>query len=96
VDAGPAHLRALREIIYPVLKPERDRAFASPAGFQLLQEDPLQFSAALRTPEAIADLLLMTPHLFRATAEGKAKAAALQSLDLEVDVRVQRFERQAY
>ncbi|WP_415245379.1 hypothetical protein [Thauera sp.] len=36
----------------------------------------------------IADLLSMTPHLFRATPEGRARAAALTALSLTVDAGV--------
>ena len=35
----------------------------------------------------------MTPHLYRASAEGRAKAAALTELSLTVDVRLTRFGR---
>ena len=35
----------------------------------------------------------MTPHLYRATAEGRAKAAALTEIALTVDVRLTRFGR---
>jgi 23S rRNA (guanine745-N1)-methyltransferase len=40
-----------------------------------------------------ADLLAMTPHLYRAKAEGRDKAAALTALSLGVDVRLTCFER---
>ena len=45
--------------------------------------------------EQIADLLTMTPHLYRASAEGRARAAALTVLTLTVDVRLARFARDA-
>jgi 23S rRNA (guanine745-N1)-methyltransferase len=41
--------------------------------------------------EQIADLLAMTPHLYRASAEGRAKAAALTRLAVTVDVSLTRF-----
>jgi len=62
VDAGPEHLRELREIIYPALKPARTT-------------------------------LAMTPHLYRAGSEGRARAAALQVLSVTVDVRLARYLR---
>ena len=43
---------------------------------------------------AIADLLAMTPHLYRASAEGRARAAALSALTMTVDVRLARYRRQ--
>jgi len=36
--------------------------------------------------EQIMDLLTMTPHLYRATQEGKAAAAELSAIQLTVDV----------
>ena len=93
VDPGPGHLLQLRELIYPQLKPERDTPPAVPDGFVLLREEPVRFDFTLATPQQIADLLLMTPHLFRASAEGKARVAALQTLDLSVDVRLQTLQK---
>ena len=93
VDAGPDHLRELREVIYPVLKPERPFNPAPPPGFALNGQDGVRYTTALQGAALIADLLLMTPHLFRATAEGRARAAALTALDVTVDVRLTCFCR---
>jgi 23S rRNA (guanine745-N1)-methyltransferase len=93
VDAGPDHLRELREIIYPSLKPERPPDLQTPAGFSRLPAETLRFSIELTCAEQIADLLTMTPHLHRASAEGRAAAAALTALSLSVDVRLTCFER---
>ena len=96
VDAGPGHLRELREIIYPRLKPERTGSKApTPTGFRHLGTETLGYSCALAGAEQIADLLTMTPHLYRASAEGRARAAALSALTLTVDVRLARFARDA-
>lgn len=93
VDAGPDHLRELREIIYPMLKPERAAEPGAPQGFTCLSVDTLSYSIELAGQETIADLLAMTPHLHRATAEGRGRAAALTDLALTVDVRLKRFAR---
>ena len=95
VDAGPDHLRELREIIYPVVKPERTGVTAAPDGFLYLATESVQYTLKLDGSEQIADLLAMTPHLYRATAEGRARAAALTSLSLTVEVRLQRFGKAA-
>jgi 23S rRNA (guanine745-N1)-methyltransferase len=95
VDAGPDHLRELREIIYPTLKPERTAETREPEGFSSLLTETVRYSLELPGPEQIADLLAMTPHLYRASAEGRAKAAALTSLSVTVDVRLTRFRRVA-
>ena len=93
VDAGPDHLRELREIIYPALKPERPADTQVPAGFGWLSTETVRFPLAIDGAEAIADLLAMTPHLYRASAEGRARAAALTALAVSVDVRLTRFGR---
>ena len=95
VDAGPDHLRELREIIYPVVKPERTSVTAAPDGFICLASESIRYALKLNGSEQIADLLAMTPHLYRASAEGRSRAAALTSLALTVDVRLQRFGRNA-
>ena len=92
VDAGPDHLRELREIIYPSLKPERTAEMQTPEGFSRLPTETVRFSIELTSAEQIADLLTMTPHLYRANAEGRAEAAALRALSLRVDVRLTSFE----
>jgi len=92
-DAGPDHLRELREIIYPSLKPERPAGPQTPPGFRRLPTQTLRFPIELTSAGQIADLLAMTPHLHRASAEGRAKAAALTALSLGVEVRLTCFER---
>ena len=95
VDPGADHLRELRAIIYPTLKPERDGASAVPPGFAPLPGETVRYTLELGTREAIADLLAMTPHLHRATAEGRARVSALEALTLTVDVRLTRLRRGA-
>ncbi len=95
VDAGPEHLRELREVIYPSLKPERDAESPTPPGFVGLSTETLRFPLSLVGAGQIADLLAMTPHLYRASAEGRARAAALTALELTVEVRLTRFGRVA-
>lgn len=93
VDAGPDHLRELRKIIYPTLKPERTGEPPVPDGFTHLATDTIRYSLELTGAGAIADLLAMTPHLYRAKAEGRERLAALESLTVSVDVRLARFVR---
>lgn len=92
-DAGPDHLRELREIIYPSLKPEKPRRDEAPDGFSTLGTETLRFSLTLETQDAIADLLAMTPHLYRAPADGRKKAACLETLTVTVDVRLVCLQR---
>jgi 23S rRNA (guanine745-N1)-methyltransferase len=96
VDAGPDHLRELREIIYPTLKPQRPTETGAPAGFASPHHEAVRFTLELNSQEQIADLLAMTPHLYRASPEGRARAAALTALSLTVDVRIARFDAECH
>ena len=96
VDPGTDHLRELRAIIYPTLKPERDTAVGVPPGFAALPGEQLRYTLELTSRESIADLLAMTPHLHRASAAGRARASALETLTLTVDVRLTRLRRRAH
>ncbi|MFG6666108.1 putative RNA methyltransferase [Halomonas sp. HNIBRBA4712] len=91
VEAGPEHLRELRDIIYPRLKAPRAEDADTPAGFTLASTQRVNDRATLRSAEEISDLLAMTPHLYRATAEGRERALALTSLSLSIDVVIKRW-----
>ena len=92
IESGPKHLQELREIIYPVVKPQKEKQ-PNHDGFRLISSESLCFSINLTEREMIADLLTMTPHLFRASAEGKKKAAQLETLSLTVEVEITRLEK---
>lgn len=94
VDAGRDHLRELRAIIYPELKAQRSDELPVPEGFCRLWRRDVRYTLQLEGAAAIADLLAMTPHLYRASAAGRARAAALTSLTLTVDVQLSCFGRQ--
>jgi len=93
VEAGPNHLRELREVIYPTLKPERSTETEVLEGFTHHSSERVSYSIALNGSDAIADLLAMTPHLYRASAEGRARAAALEMLSVTVDARIVIYTR---
>lgn len=90
LDAGPRHLLELREIIYPTLKPEKNEDVVAPEGFTTLETTTERFPLELTSQEQISDLLAMTPHLYRAGAEGIERASALDSLAVTVEVRLTR------
>jgi len=92
-DAGPGHLKQLREVIYPSLKPEKPEISQQPYGFTLVEEEGVSFALSLQGQETIASLLAMTPHLHLAGAEGRARAASLEQLDVAVDVRIKVLAR---
>jgi 23S rRNA (guanine745-N1)-methyltransferase len=94
VDAGPDHLIELRKIIYPSLKPYRENNQV-PEGFRLFATEQISDNFELTSPEQIVDLTAMTPHLYRASAEGREQIAQLKMLSLTLDVSLKIFEKSA-
>ena len=92
-DAGADHLSELRQIIYPALKPVPSATFQAPPGFSLIDERDVRYHTEVVGAANIADLLAMTPHLFRASHEGKQSLAALDTLPISVDVRLRILSR---
>ncbi|MEX0738944.1 MAG: methyltransferase domain-containing protein [Pseudohongiella sp.] len=86
LDPGSEHLRELREIIYPSLRPARENKSDPPAGFERVATESIRYVCDIRNAGLVQDLLTMTPHLYRANAEGRARAAALTSLSVTIDV----------
>lgn len=95
VEAGVDHLRELREIIYPRVKESVATSRPEVPGFSLSDKHSIKYSLALDAQEAVADLLVMTPHLYRASAEGRDKAARLTRLELTVDACISTWRRDA-
>ena len=93
IDAGPQHLRELRDIIYPTLKPTREKETNVPEGFARRASEQICYAISLEGGDVIRDLLTMTPHLYRASAEGREKAAALDQLTLTIDAQLTVWER---
>ena len=92
-DAGADHLSELRQIIYPTLKPAPSATFQAPPGFSLIDERDVRYRTEVVGAANIADLLAMTPHLFRASHEGKQRLAELDTLPISVDVRLRILSR---
>ena len=97
VEPGPDHLQELRQVTYAQLnktEPTKlDDAFA--IGFKQVDEQVLRFSTPPLANETLKDLLLMTPHFFRATQQGREAAAQLDNVSLTVDVVFRSLEKTA-
>ena len=93
VDAGPQHLIELRKVIYPEVRRSESTMLtqACAAGFSEGETSTLQFQTGPLSQLQIHQLLSMTPHLFRATREGKQRAARLDHVSVTVDVVFQRL-----
>ncbi len=88
VEAAPKHLIELRQVVYDEVKQRGLPSLqaAEQSGFTLIHQENLCFSTDELQQAQIADLLQMTPHLYRANQQGKARATELKSIVLTVDV----------
>ncbi len=88
VEPGPDHLKELREIIYvEVRKSEpQDLTYLEVTGFSMVNSQQLKFKTGEIDNKNINNLLLMTPHFYRANKEGREMASHLEKLELTVDV----------
>jgi 23S rRNA (guanine745-N1)-methyltransferase len=93
IDPGPDHLQELRALIYPEVKRSVRPTLVPQPGYRPVSERTLTARAHVATPEAIADLLAMTPHAHRASAEGHARLALAKTLDVTIDVAVRTYAR---
>jgi 23S rRNA (guanine745-N1)-methyltransferase len=94
VDAGSDHLLELREIIYPVLKQARRPVIQVPVGYRRVTEKKIKYSVLVTGSQQASNLLMMTPHAFRATAQGRSRAAELTELSVTVDVTLTTLVKQ--
>jgi 23S rRNA (guanine745-N1)-methyltransferase len=93
VDPGPDHLLELRQIIYPEVRINERAPVVNVDGYTFASERQVRSRAHLASPAIIADLLSMTPHAHRASAEGRTALSARATLDITVDVTLRVFTR---
>jgi len=95
VDPGASHLKQLRQVIYEAVKETKasDVLQFDEEKFSLLSSESLQFETVLADNEQISQLLLMTPHFYRASKAGREAAGKLTRLDLTVDVIFKTLKR---
>ncbi|MGM0631098.1 MAG: putative RNA methyltransferase [Pseudomonadota bacterium] len=91
VDPAGDHLTELKAIIYSEIKTKNEVLPITDSAFELTSEQQVTFPVSLASNQAIKDLLTMTPHLYRTSAEGRERAEALSSLELTADVWVRVF-----
>jgi 23S rRNA (guanine745-N1)-methyltransferase len=95
VYPGPDHLLALRQLIYTEVRASSgfDPAAQLDTLFEPVTEESLHFNFNLETPEAIQDLLAMTPHGQRLKAEARSRIAACGQLQEQADFRLALFRK---
>lgn len=93
VDPGPDHLLELRTIIYPEVRRSERTTQIVTEGYLFISEQRIVATTHVGSPAAIADLLSMTPHAHRASAEGRIALAGYATLDITIDVFLRVFRR---
>lgn len=89
-DPGPEHLIELRSQIYETVRrnPPADISAALIDDWQLSDSINVQFTTPPLSAEQFEQLLVMTPHLYRASREGRERAAKLQNMPVSGDVLI--------
>ena len=82
------HLIELRRIIYPEVRhsPPPSISAAEALGFEQCAQNSVRYQTSVLDRQQLQQLLQMTPHLYRASQEGKQAAQALDQLQLSIDV----------
>lgn len=94
VGPGQDHLMALRRIIYPEVKAyDEQKQTQVFSRLKLEQTASLNFSLHIDNPDAIQQLLGMTPHGQRIDSSAAQALAGLSYLDDEADFRVYVFQK---
>lgn len=92
VTAGRGHLMALKALIYPEITEKQENSAKEYPGFRLAEERTIEFDLELHTNEEIMQLLTMTPHLWRISREGAARAQAATELRDRVQVILRLYQ----
>ena len=92
VDPGLEHLKELRELIYEKVN-HTELTDIETEQFSIVDTQSCKFKTGNIDNENIKNLLSMTPHLFRASKEGKVAASELKMLDLTVDVIIRTLTK---
>lgn len=89
-DPGPEHLIELRSAIYETVRrnPPTDVSAALNESWQLSYSQAVQFTTEPLTAAQFEQLLVMTPHLYRASREGRDRVAKLQDIAVTGDVLI--------
>lgn len=80
VIAGPDHLMALKQIIYPEILRKDKVLHAELNGFRLECSETLEFSFTIDSNDQVRNLLSMTPHFWRISKDGAARLAETDCL----------------
>lgn len=90
VDPAKDHLIDIRRHLYKDIK-ENEKQHACPEGFTALDETRLTVAVPPPSPAVLHDLIMMTPHGYRSTADAIAAATRARYDAITLDVRYTVF-----
>lgn len=91
VESGEDHLIELREILYPSIHDYKATFKDGVAGFECHSEHKLNYRFELTSQVAIQQLLSMTPHIHKASYEGREAVKALESISVTADIKLRWY-----
>ncbi|MCV2402161.1 methyltransferase domain-containing protein [Marinomonas sp. C2222] len=93
VESGAEHLIELRRILYPSVHEYKPTYADGIEGFELLCEQVETYQFSLASQQEIQNLLVMTPHIHKASFEGREAVKQLTSIDLTADVKLRWYRK---
>ncbi|RBO83760.1 putative RNA methyltransferase [Marinomonas aquiplantarum] len=93
VESGPRHLIELREVLYERIHDYKPTYPDGIANFELQSEESKCFSFELQSQAQIQDLLSMTPHIHKASYEGKLAIQKIETMSITADIRLRWYRK---
>ena len=90
-STGPQHLLELRELLYDTVDTSSlNTTDALAPRFSPVANSPekIQYNISLQDSSSIQDLLAMTPHYWRASAEKKSQLTNIHELSISIDIQL--------
>lgn len=93
VESGEDHLIELRKILYPSINPFKETHSDGIEGFVLVKQSSLHYSFELSSQEDIQHLLCMTPHIHKASYEGKQAIKTFDKLTVTANINFRWYQK---
>ena len=93
VESGPNHLIELRKILYPSIHDYKPTYHEGVPNFELLSESTETYSFTLNSQVDLQNLLSMTPHIHKASYDGREAVKKLESICLTADIKLRWYKK---
>ena len=93
VESGPDHLIELRKILYPSIHDYKQTFSEGMAHFDLVSEQSETYRFTLNSQTEIQQLLTMTPHIHKASYDGREAVKQLESINLTADIKLRWYRK---